>query len=129
MTEKTLADEIITIVNSVANNNPAPNTCTIRKIYDDGFVDVTLKDGGVVSYLECYGRTEVGNNALIVFADGDISNGKVVSIDNYTKAEIDEMISGGADLTRYVKKEDVDLKFSLEDNGQIIIGLDVGDGF
>lgn len=47
----------------------------------------------------------------------------------YSKEEIDNLIGGSADLSKYVKKEDVDLKFSLEDNGTIILGLDVGDGF
>lgn len=43
--------------------------------------------------------------------------------------KVDNIPSGDVDLSEYVKKSDVDLKFNLESNGYITIGLDVGDGY
>lgn len=121
----TLADEIISIVESVANNNPAPIECTIRKIYTNGYVDVTTESGNF-NYLECIGATKTGAKGVIVFINGDPNNGKVISVDNYTKSEIQEiiqdLISGQIDLSGYVKKAEVDM--DLLDNGYLKLKLD-----
>lgn len=64
-----------------------------------------------------------------------------LDLEVYTKAEIDEIIediiSGDIDLSNYVKKSDVQLKFEIEspsplndsNGGYMTIGLDIGDGF
>lgn len=133
MVKRTLTEEIIAIVNSVANNNPAPQECVISKIYDNGYVDVRL-DIGIIKYIECIGSTSVDSKGIVVYPDGNLNNAKAISItDYYTKAEIEkiveEIISGQIDLKNYVKKSDVALKFDLETNGYITLGLDIGDGF
>ncbi len=60
--------------------------------------------------------------------------GKEIDIRSYilrfnyvTPVEVRAIIA--EELTPYVRKEDVDLKFDLQTNGYIKIGIDVGDGF
>ena len=75
MPEPTLSDEIITIVNSVANNNPAPTRCTITKIYEDNnHVDATTQIG-TIQYIETIGNTPTLNKTgIVIYLDGDIDN-------------------------------------------------------
>lgn len=72
MTEKTLTDEIITIINSVANNNPAPTRCTITKVYNDNnHVDATTNIG-TLNYIETIGNTPTTNKTgIVIYLDGD----------------------------------------------------------
>ena len=48
---------------------------------------------------------------------------------NQVDSRIDNLTIGNFDLSDYVKKNDVDLKFNLESNGYVTIGINVGDGF
>ena len=75
----TLADEIITIIQSEANNNPAPLPCTIRKIHtSDKLVDVRLEDGTVVKYCNCVGYPVLDADAVLCFLNGDTNRGVVL---------------------------------------------------
>ena len=65
---KTLADEIITIVRSEANNNPSPEKCTITKVYSDGYADVTFNDGSL-NYVQVIGLAIVDDEAVLVWLD------------------------------------------------------------
>lgn len=82
------------------------------------------KDMKPVTYAksdEVYGKDE-GYNKSEVYPKTDV----------YTKGEVDEKINNiphGGDLEGYVKKSDVDIEVSLEDNGTIAFKLDLGDGF
>ena len=49
MVERTLADEIISIVHSEANNNPLPLKCTIHETYSNGLIDVLLENGTILT--------------------------------------------------------------------------------
>ena len=97
MAEKTLAEEIITIIQSEANNNPAPQTCTIRKVYTNGYVDIETNTGKI-NYLECIGATKPDTTGLLVYPDGNINKGIVISLgDYYNQSEISNLLSGKQD--------------------------------
>lgn len=75
MAEKTLAEEIAVIVNSEANNNPAPVRCKITKIYDDNkHVDAETTNG-TLTYAETISNNlAVGNVGIVAFLNGDIND-------------------------------------------------------
>ena len=77
---KTLADEIITLINSEANNNPAPIRCTIKKIYNDNqHVDAETQIG-LLEYVETIGNNlSTGNLGVIIFCDGDYNNPIIIT--------------------------------------------------
>lgn len=82
MAQKTLADEIITIVNAHANDNPAPTTCTVINTYEDDpyHVDVSTEDG-TLRYVPCLFSNTVGADGIIVYLNGDLNNPLAI-IDN-----------------------------------------------
>ena len=111
---------------------------TITNVNTDGTIDCQEDNGTVHKNVKNSTFFKPSPDDLIIlgFADNDIYEPFVlgcidVKRDVYTKKEVDdivdEIISG--DMSGYVKKADVDLKFQLGDNGIITIGLDVGDGF
>lgn len=121
MTDKTLGDEIVILVDDRISRLPVTRIGVINKIYKENFIDINLNNE-ILTYVKCFGNPKFGDNCIILFMNNDFNN----------PIAICEDIGGGGDtpeLKDYVKKEDVDLKFSLEDNGQVIIGLDIGDGF
>lgn len=71
MVERTLSDEIISIVNSVANNNPAPVKCKITKTYNDNFHADIETDLGIIEYVETISNNlSVGNIGILVYLNG-----------------------------------------------------------
>lgn len=106
---KTLAEEIITIIQSEANNNPAPVTGIVKKVIDEDHIDINL-NGDVLKYVPCNKGCTVGDAGIVVFLDGELSNPYFFSNLGgfYTRDEIDEIveeiISGDIDLTKYVSK-------------------------
>lgn len=80
MPEPTLAEEIITIVQSVANNNPAPTKCTIKKVYsDNNHVDAET-DIGTLTHVETISSNlQVGNIGIVVYCDGDYDNPIIIT--------------------------------------------------
>ena len=62
---------------------------------------------------------------------GEVELTEVCTRLNELQSEINNIETGGNDLSDYVKKSDVKLKFELGEypNGVITIGIDVGDGF
>ncbi len=97
MTERTLTDEIITIIKAHSNDNPAPQTCTIKKVYANGYVDIETNTGRI-NYLECIGATKPDIIGLLVYPEGNLNNGIVISLgDYYTQSEISTLLSGKQD--------------------------------
>ena len=73
MTEKTLTDEIITIIQSENDKIAKPTIGTIIKIYenDNTRADVKTTKYGVLSYVKIFGKTpSVDNDCVITFIDG-----------------------------------------------------------
>lgn len=118
MVERTLGDEIVILVEDCISKLPANIQGTVKKIYSNGFVDITTNDGEF-QYIECIGSANINSKGIITFVNND----------NASPVFICESTGGGGDLSEYVKKSDVKLKIDLEDNGTIVFGLDIGDGF
>ena len=122
-----LMDTFVSIVNDVVEGKPSTLFGRIINYYEN---TVTVEtDNGLLENIKCVNVPVIGSPCILVPVDEEYIC-IPTQMDEYTREEIDEMISGGSvDLKQYVKKADVDLKFSLEDNGTIIFGIDVGDGF
>ena len=97
MAETTLADEIITIIQAHSNNNPAPQTCNIRKVYTNGYVDIETETGRI-NYLECIGATKPDTTGLLIYPDGNLNKSIVISLgDYYTQTEITSLLADKQD--------------------------------
>lgn len=79
MVERTLADEIISIVHSEANNNPLPVKCTIHETYSNGLIDVLLEDGDIVTYLPVIGSPRVGDTGVLLYLDDENNNQIIIT--------------------------------------------------
>ena len=101
MVERTLADEIISIVHSEANNNPLPVKCTIHETYPNGLIDVLLENGTILTYLPVIGSPRVGDTGVLLYLDDEKNNqiiitnggGEVDLINYYTKNETDNLLT------------------------------------
>lgn len=130
MAEKTLADEIITIINSEANNNLAPLTGSVTNIYTDGYIDVITPDG-VMKYIQCIGEAKKDKTGVLVFINGDDSN-PVFIVDTDTTEQIilalglgKFTISDDGDL--YVELPNgVENPFSINNTGDLIVEIPAG---
>ena len=80
MPEPTLAEEIITIVQSVANNNPAPTIGTITKIYDDNnHVDIETENGTLTYIPTISHQLQIGNPGVIIYLDGNLEKQIIIT--------------------------------------------------
>lgn len=79
MVERTLADEIISIVHSEANNNPLPVKCTIHETYQNGLIDVLLENGDIVTYLPVIGSPRVGDTGVLLYLDDETNNQIIIT--------------------------------------------------
>ena len=79
MVERTLADEIISIVHSEANNNPLPLKCTIHETYSNGLIDVLLENGDIVTYLPVIGSPRVGDTGVLLYLDDETNNQIIIT--------------------------------------------------
>ena len=79
MVERTLADEIISIVHSEANNNPLPVKCTIHETYSNGLIDVLLENGDIVTYLPVIGSPRVGDTGVLFYLDDETNNQIIIT--------------------------------------------------
>lgn len=79
MVERTLADEIISIIHSEANNNPLPVKCTIHETYQNGLIDVLLENGDIVTYLPVIGSPRVGDTGVLLYLDDETNNQIIIT--------------------------------------------------
>lgn len=79
MVERTLADEIISIVHSEANNNPLPLKCTIHETYSNGLIDVMLENGTILTYLPVIGSPRVGDTGVLLYLDDEDNNQIIIT--------------------------------------------------
>ena len=79
MVERTLADEIISIVHSEANNNPLPVKCTIHETYSNGLIDVLLENGDIITYLPVIGSPRVGDTGVLLYLDDETNNQIIIT--------------------------------------------------
>ena len=122
-----LAEEIEILIDSKISNIPFTLYCKIIKVYSDNYVDVETDLGGF-SYIKNIGENaSVGDDGLIIFIDGNSNKpvcigGKVNLSNYYTKKQIDDIISGGADLGDYVKKVDLIDKTKYDIDINLVLG-------
>ena len=95
MVERTLVDEIISIIHSEANNNPLPLKCTIHETYSNGLVDVLLENGNILTYLPVIGSPRVGDTGVLLYLD-DEKNNQIILTNG-----------GGVDLSNYIQKSSI----------------------
>ena len=133
MVNRSIVDEIITIVQSEANNNPAPVNCTVVGNYtDNGFVDIELDGGDVLRYVKVVGSNLIGSNGVLCFIDGDEAN-KIVLTDNTRENELNTILALGLGLFNIVDGDLlVELPLALENifeinnNGELLVELPSG---
>ena len=76
----TLSDELITLIQSEANNNPAPMKCEIVKVYADQVHADVNTINGVLTYVETISNNlKVGNLGLVIFVNGDLEEYIVIT--------------------------------------------------
>jgi len=80
MTNTTMAEELVTFINSEANNNPPPVKCRVTKNYDEHHIDVTTEFGDY-EHIQCLFSNKVGNIGVLIFLNGDL-NDPIALIDN-----------------------------------------------
>ena len=89
-----LADEIIKIVRSEANNNPAPERCVITKVYEDKNHCDVKTNLGELKYVDVIGSNiKKGDNAVILYFDENFEDYVVIADtnDNITTNDITEL--------------------------------------
>lgn len=75
-----IIDELNILIQSQANNNPAPEKCTIKKVYDDNYHADIIIDNSTVKYVECIGANiKKGARGVVLFIGGDINNMVVIT--------------------------------------------------
>lgn len=79
MVERTLVDEIISIIHSEANNNPLPVKCTIHETYPNGLIDVLLENGTILTYLPVIGSPRVGDTGVLLYLDDEKNNQIIIT--------------------------------------------------
>lgn len=97
---KSLAEEIEVIVKNISNNNPPPRKCTVTGTYPDGkYVDVEISGIGETIHKPLFGMAELGDECLIVFCEGDLNNGAVIS-GKYETGDLTSIYSALAELSK-----------------------------
>lgn len=122
MVERTLVDEIISIIHSEANNNPLPVKCTIHETYPNGLIDVLLENGNILTYLPVIGSPRVGDTGVLLYLDDEKNNqiiitngGGEVDLSNYIqKSSITGLVKndGSIDSNDYVTSQELPSKTS-----------------
>lgn len=151
MSEKTLAEEIITIVKAHSNDNPAPETATIIKIYDDKHHADVLTNTQLISYVEVIGAPKLQTDGLLVYLNGTRTQPLLIATDYYTTTELDTKLTNKQDKlisgtnlktinnTSILGSGNIDIQggggggtinmvgaFSIDDNGHLIVELPDG---
>lgn len=130
----TFADELITLVKSEANNNPAPEHCTIVNKYSDGCVDVLITDvGDIIKHVSTIGDNTIGSEGVICYLNGDVNN-QMVIVDNTKQNELNTILALGLGL--FTIKSDGHLwvelpmgisnPFTINNNGHLIVTIPSG---
>ena len=133
MVNRSIVDEIITIVQSEANNNPAPVNCRVVGNYaDNGFVDIELDGGDVLRYVKVVGSNLIGSMGVLCFIDGDEAN-KIVLTDNTRENELNTILALGLGLFNIVDGDllvelplALDNIFEINNDGELLVELPSG---
>ena len=78
MTEKTLAQEILTLVAPEIEKLPQPQYCEVTKTYTDGYVDVGTPYN-YYQHVECFGDNRVGATGVLIFLNAEETSQKAIT--------------------------------------------------
>ena len=78
MNNKTLADEIITLITHFANDNPAPIVAEMIREYEDGYIDVRTEEGDYL-HIPLIGSYGDYKECVVVFIDGRYNGGYAIT--------------------------------------------------
>ena len=106
----TMRKEIIRVVEEKANNNPAPEKCTIIES-NNGFVKVKLSDGSVLSNLPVLGNPTPYTDAIVTYIDGESNSPLIVPS---TNEQLNTILALGLGL------------FKIKDDGHLYVELPMG---
>ena len=93
-----LIDEIITLINSEANNNPPPKSCKIVKTYEDSYCDVEVENLGILIHKKTIGTPEIGLEGIICFLNGDLNEGIVITSTIIEEVDLSPILNDLAEL-------------------------------
>ena len=105
-TNRTINDEIIDIFNSEIEKQALPTHCTIIKVYDNNYADVSSDVYGSLIYVKVYGDYALGDKGILLFLNNDFSFPIVITGASNTDvtsliesiAEINENLSNKSDI-------------------------------
>ena len=107
MVERTLVDEIISIIHSEANNNPLPVKCTIHETYPNGLIDVLLENGNILTYLPVIGSPRVGDTGVLLYLDDEKNNQIIITNGGAVAGGGSAGTGGEVDLSNYIQKSSI----------------------
>ena len=125
-----MREEIIKIVDEKANNNPAPEKCTIIES-NNGFVKVKLINGSVLSNLPVLGNPTPFTDAIVTYINGESNSPLIVpSVDE----NLTMILALGLGLFKiksdghlYVELPNgISNFFTLDNNGHLLVTLPDG---
>lgn len=91
MANKTLSDELLTMIKSETVNNPAPQKCRITKVYEDMHVDVESLQG-LLKYVQVFGtNVKKGDDGILLFLNESYESYVVISMNNSADIDIDNV--------------------------------------
>lgn len=94
-----LIDEIITLIKSESNDNPAPKSCKIVKTYDDNlYCDVEVEDIGILIHKKTIGTPEIGLEGIICFLNGDLNEVIVITSTIIEEVDLSPILNDLAEL-------------------------------
>ena len=130
MSNTTLSKEIIKIVQSEANDNPAPEQCTILES-NEGYCKIQLTDGNILSNLPILGNPTNTTNGVIAYLDGEHNNPIIIPSTDETMNTILALGLGlfkiKSDGHLYVELPNgISNFFELDENGHLLVTLPTG---
>lgn len=74
MAEPTLTQTLQTLIkDTIQQQNNPPQLGTIKKIYDDGYIDIQTTEG-TITHLECIGTPTLNKKGIIIFINNEENN-------------------------------------------------------
>ena len=126
----TLSKEIIKIVQSEANDNPAPEQCTILES-DSGYCKIRLNDGNILSNIPILGNPTNTTTGVIAYLDGEHNNPIIIPSTDETMNTILALGLGlfkiKSDGILYVELPNgIDNFFEIKNDGKLYVTLPSG---
>ena len=93
MTERTMNDEIIIMIQSEINKLPQNTTCNIIKVYEDNHTDINSNRYGRLNYIETIGTPTINETAILIFLENDFQQPICIANNNTTINNLTQRIN------------------------------------